>query len=1214
MVLNKRIALGLLFFAAIVAGSVIFSNRVFSYNDDITHPSLTDNVAKIYNANFDRKLSNEEIEWLKQGSIKEDLAPRWVNHFYNPQTGTGLGSMMNSKNWAQSPNYQGISDFTKSGGDQTWNKALYSYIHGNNQEAFFALGHVLHLLEDATVPAHTRIDAHPEGDPYEKWAVNKIGSSINFNVSPASVNDIDAAFDILAGYSSKNFLSKDTINTKNIENLEVDEEEVKLNNGTYKKYGFLTDYSGNKFKFVKIEKVANNRIYSIDDPVHSDYFSLLAPKAVSYGAGVVKLFFDEAENAKKEYENKSWLQKLRDNANQLLSGFTGISLSAGIGTDIAPSPTAAGQAAEDEAPEVAPLATPTPATVPLPSNTIVAREKIIAQLPADAVVAQEKTGGEIIEEEVPQDSVVPPEIIEEITPGQVNLPASGPSVFTSGGGAPMPSPSLSPSPSPTATSTATSTPDTTPPETTIIIKPESLASSTAAIFEFSSSENDSTFSCQLDNASSTDCSSPQEYSDLSEGNHIFKVIATDAAGNSNATSTEYSWIIDLAPEILISLADYNLMNIDFTVNWSSSSTDVSYYDAQYKIGEQGIWQDWAMATTTTSKHFRADYDNVAYFFRVHAIDSANQVSNWQEIQALISQKPIIFNEIMYDPGPGSDDYYEYVEIYNRSSISINLKDWKLSCGGSEHLLSADTIHDGVSTILPPGGFALIVDKVTSTTTRSIYDGSYYNVPDYSDTKLRLSIDSAQMGLNNNGMALTLKDEGGVIIDQVSYSGGWYAVEAGESLERVNYNNVYSDFVMAWNVSSPGGTPNAANSVMNLLAGSPIKDSTLISQNTIWTKTGSPYILYASNNGASPTVDVGSALTIEPGATVELLSKNYNSLYVKGTLKAVGTNDEPIFFTSGAETPQAGDWGTGIYFAPESLDSELSYVTFEYGGYRSPFNDNYPAVVVDGAKIEINNCFFNNIHGRGLALMDSDSLVMDSRFLNNGDAALYISGSSTPIIKSNDFQNPGNLGSGIRIVNQAKPRVESNDISGFLHAVWLESSYPNFSGNALSNNHFNGVSVSERAVFSKDTTWQQGIVYILRSDAGFQYPKVAVGAVLTIEPGAIIKPVYTLYTALEIDGTLIADGQASSTLINFTSFKDDSLGGDTNNDGSVSEPNPDTGEWKNIIFADGSQAILKFVKFSYGGYNRDTTSYLYYRGPVLVIDEGAAVTQENVTIE
>ncbi len=48
----------------------------------------------------------------------------------------------------------------------------------------------------------------------------------------------------------------------------------------------------------------NQMKYSFDDTVHSDYFSLLAPKAVSYGAGVIQLFFEQAEKLKLEKTNR----------------------------------------------------------------------------------------------------------------------------------------------------------------------------------------------------------------------------------------------------------------------------------------------------------------------------------------------------------------------------------------------------------------------------------------------------------------------------------------------------------------------------------------------------------------------------------------------------------------------------------------------------------------------------------------------------------------------------------------------------------------------------------------------------------------------------------------------------------------------------------------------------------------------------------------------
>ena len=215
MIFKIKKLLFVLIFGVVVIGSAVFCGRVFSYNDTITHPSLTDNVAKIYNANSANKLSAEEINWLKQGSIEEDATPRWLNHFYEPQSGNGLWGFSSSKDWAQSQTLQSLI----AGGNQTWQKALDAYVKDDEKTTFVALGHVLHLLEDATVPAHTRLDAHPFYEPYENWVRDNIKQKINFDIQLTSVDQLSESFDDLANYSNKNFLSRGTIPAVN--NLRV---------------------------------------------------------------------------------------------------------------------------------------------------------------------------------------------------------------------------------------------------------------------------------------------------------------------------------------------------------------------------------------------------------------------------------------------------------------------------------------------------------------------------------------------------------------------------------------------------------------------------------------------------------------------------------------------------------------------------------------------------------------------------------------------------------------------------------------------------------------------------------------------------------------------------------------------------------------------------------------------------------------------------------
>jgi hypothetical protein len=96
-----------------------------------------------------------------------------------------------------------------------------------------------------------------------------------------------------------------------------------------------------------------------------------------------------------------------------------------------------------------------------------------------------------------------------------------------------------------ASNTRTVEVDTRAPSITITSGPASgnTATSASASFGFSSNETGSSFQCSLDGAAYTTCTSPQDYSNLSEGSHTFSVKATDAAGNTGAPVSR-TWTVD----------------------------------------------------------------------------------------------------------------------------------------------------------------------------------------------------------------------------------------------------------------------------------------------------------------------------------------------------------------------------------------------------------------------------------------------------------------------------------------------------------------------------------------------------------------------------------------------------------------------------------------------------------------------------------------------
>jgi hypothetical protein len=94
--------------------------------------------------------------------------------------------------------------------------------------------------------------------------------------------------------------------------------------------------------------------------------------------------------------------------------------------------------------------------------------------------------------------------------------------------------------------------DSTAPETTITSAPADPTNQTSAAFAFAADEAGSTFECELDGVGFTPCASPVSYSELTAGGHLFRVRATDPAGNADSTPATHAWTIDTtAPETTI---------------------------------------------------------------------------------------------------------------------------------------------------------------------------------------------------------------------------------------------------------------------------------------------------------------------------------------------------------------------------------------------------------------------------------------------------------------------------------------------------------------------------------------------------------------------------------------------------------------------------------------------------------------------------------------
>ncbi len=109
----------------------------------------------------------------------------------------------------------------------------------------------------------------------------------------------------------------------------------------------------------------------------------------------------------------------------------------------------------------------------------------------------------------------------------------------------------------------------------------------------------------------------------------------------------------------------------------------------------------------------------------------------------------------------------------------------------------------------------------------------------------------------------------------------------------------------------------------------------------------------------------------------------------------------------------------------------------------------------------------------------------------------------------------------------------------------------------------------------------GSPYVIETTA-----TVGEGTTLTIDPGVVVKFEEANYGELFVIGSLVADG-TSTNKVTFTSYADDSAGGDTNGDGSSSGS---PGDWYGIVILDSGTGDFDHAIVRYGGYGEGISSY------------------------
>jgi hypothetical protein len=274
--------------------------------------------------------------------------------------------------------------------------------------------------------------------------------------------------------------------------------------------------------------------------------------------------------------------------------------------------------------------------------------------------------------------------------------------------------------------------------------------------------------------------------------------------------------------------------------------------------------------------------------------------------------------------------------------------------------------------------------------------------------------------------------------------------------------------------------------------------------------------------------VDDALTIMPGAIIKFTEEAANlTIGNGGSIKANGEVNKPIIFTSFSDDSKGGDTnddgsssGTPGYWGMIDVSGQtanFNYCEFYYGG------GGYEAVTLQynsNANGSINNCKFQH----NLGGPDSNN--------NFYYGCLHADGANSAFTISNTH-----------FIDNRLPLTINATMS-------MDDT------NSFSDNVYEGIFVSGSV--NGITTWEETELAFVYTGFSLQ---INDGNKLNLGTGVVIKFMHGSELYLYNGTDNLSSNYSNIQEVNYTSFKDDSIGGDSNGDGNTSSPS--AGDWLGI---------------------------------------------------